>query len=181
MPVLAPRSTKAGDVDDGRIWPRLEVEGTNVVPSLPRLDKHKEVVKEGSTGGHTYEHLAEVDKDSCLEDGVGREVLKLKSELLQQQQEEGRDRQRQPAGDVADEQHELLGGEIAEGSGAGADSSSEPRRAPSEQAAHQVECSLRLETLRVAKRSHGMCGHASGEQRSTKAKGRKRLGENAKR
>jgi hypothetical protein len=179
--VLPPRSTKGGDVDDGQIWPRLEVVGTNVVPSLPELDKHKEVAEEGSTEGHTYEHLAEVDEDSRLEDGVGREVLKLKFELLQQQQEEGRDRQRQPTGDVGGEQHELSGGEITEGSGASVDSSGEPRRAQSEQGAHQVECSLRLETLRVAKRSHGVCGGASGEQRSMKAKRRRRLRENAKR
>jgi hypothetical protein len=86
-----------------------------VVPSLPRLDQHEEVAEEGSTGGHTYEHLAEVDEDGCLEDGVGREVLKLKPELLQQQQEEGRDRQRQPTGDVGGEHHELPVGEIAKG------------------------------------------------------------------
>jgi hypothetical protein len=84
-PVLPPRSTKGGDVDDDRIWPRLEVVGTDVVPSLPGLDKHKELAEEGSTGGHTYEHLAEVDEDGLLKDGVGREVLKLKPELLQQQ------------------------------------------------------------------------------------------------
>jgi hypothetical protein len=53
-----------------------------VVPSLPRLDQHKEVAEEGSAGDHTYEHLAEVDEHGCLEDGVGREVLKLKPELL---------------------------------------------------------------------------------------------------
>jgi hypothetical protein len=132
-------------------------------------------------GSHTYEHLTEVDEDGRLEDGVGCEVLKRKPELLQQQQEERRDQQRQPVGDVGGEQHELPGGEIAEGSDADADSSGEPRRAPSEQAAHQVERSLILETVRVAKRSHGVCGGASGEQRSTKAKGHKRLGENAKR
>jgi hypothetical protein len=90
-------------------------------------------------------------EDGRLEDGVGREVLKLKFELLQQQQEERRDRQRQPAKDVEDEQHELPGGEITEGSDAGADSSGKPRRAPSEQVTRQVECSLRLEMLRVAK------------------------------
>jgi hypothetical protein len=56
-----------------------------VVPSLPGLDQHEEVLEEGSARGHTYEHLAEVDEDGCLEDGVGREVLKLKPELLQQQ------------------------------------------------------------------------------------------------
>jgi hypothetical protein len=114
-PVFPPRTTKGGDVDYGRIWPRLEVVGTDVVPSLPRLDQHGEVAKEGSLGGRTYEHLAEVDKDGCLEDGVGREVLKLKPELLQQQQEEGRNRQRQPTRDVGGEQHELPDGKIAKG------------------------------------------------------------------
>jgi hypothetical protein len=34
---------------------------------------------------HPHEHLAEVGKDGRLEDGVGREVLKLEPELLQQQ------------------------------------------------------------------------------------------------
>jgi hypothetical protein len=101
-----------------------------VVPSLPGLDQHEEVAEEGSTGGHTYKHLVEVDEGGCLEDGVGREVLKLKPKLLQQQQKEGRDRQRQLAGDVGGEQHELPGGEIAKGDNAGADSSGEPRRAP---------------------------------------------------
>jgi hypothetical protein len=79
----------------------------------------------------------------------GGEVLKLEAELLQQQQEERRDRQRQPAGEVGDEEHELPGGEIVEGSGAGADPSSERRRVPSEQVAHQVEHALGLETLRM--------------------------------
>jgi hypothetical protein len=122
-----------------------------VVPSLPRLDQHEEVAEERSAGSHPYEHLAEVDEDGRLEDGVGREVLELKTELLQHQHEKGRDRQRQPVGDVGDEQHELPDGEIDEGRSAGADSSGKPRRAPAEQAARQVECSLRLEMLRVAK------------------------------
>jgi hypothetical protein len=86
-----------------------------VVPSLPRLDQHEEVAEEGSAGGHTYEHLVEVNEDRCLEDGVGCEVLKLKPELLQQQQEEWQNRQRQPARDVGGEHHELPGGEIAKG------------------------------------------------------------------
>jgi hypothetical protein len=85
---------------------------------------------------HPHKHLAEVGEDGHLEDGVGREVLKLEAKLLQQQQEEGRDRQRQPAGELGDEEHELPGGEIAEGSGAGADPSGERRHAPSEQVAH---------------------------------------------
>jgi hypothetical protein len=143
-----------------------------MVPSLPKLDQHEEMVEQGSTGGHPYEYLTEVDKDGRLEDGVGCKVLKLEPELLQQQQEERRDRQRQPAGEVGDEQHELPGGEIVEGSGASADPPGERRRAPSEQVAHQVEHSLRLETLGMAKRSHGLCGGASAEQRNTKAKER---------
>jgi hypothetical protein len=105
---------------------------------------------------------------------VGREVLKLKAELLQQQQEERRDRQRQPAGEVGDEEHELLGGEIAEGSGAGADPSGERRRAPSEQVAHQIECPLGLEMLGMNQRSHGDYG--GGKQKSANAKGRRGLG-----
>jgi hypothetical protein len=83
-----------------------------------------------------------VAEDGHLEDGVGREVLKLEAELLQQQQEERRDRQRQPAGEVGDEEHELPGGETAEGSGTDVDPFGERRRAPSKQVAHQVECPL---------------------------------------
>jgi hypothetical protein len=88
-----------------------------------------------------------VGKNGRLKDGVGREVLKLEAELFQQQQEERRDRHRQPAGEVGDEEHELPGGEIAEGSGAGVDLSDERRCAPSEQVAHQIECPLGLEML----------------------------------
>jgi hypothetical protein len=173
VPIFPPCAAEGGDVGYGRIWPRLKIVGTKMVPSLPRLDQHEEVAEEGSTWGHPHEHLAEVDEDGRLEDGVGRKVLKLELELLQQHQEERRDRQLQPAGEVGDEQHELPGGEIAEGSGAGADPSGEPRRASSEQATHQVERSLSLETLGMAKRSHGLCGGASAEQRNTKAKGRR--------
>jgi hypothetical protein len=179
-PVFPPRVANGGDVDNGWIWPCLEVVGTDVVPSLPGLDQHEEVAEEGSTGGHTYEHLIEVDEDGCLEDGVGREVLKLKPELLQQQQKEGQNWQRQLARDVGGEQHELPGGKIAEGGSAGTDSSGEPWSAPPKQATHQVKRFLRLKAVRVTKRSHGECGGAGVEQRSTKAKGRNRLGENAK-
>ena len=42
-----------------------------VVSGLLGLDQHEEVAEEGSAGGHTYKHLAEVDEDRCLEDGVG--------------------------------------------------------------------------------------------------------------
>jgi hypothetical protein len=67
---------------------------------------------------HPHEHLAQVGEDGCLEDGVGREVLKLEAELFQQQQqEERRDRQRQPVGEEGDEEHKLPGGEIAVGRG----------------------------------------------------------------
>jgi hypothetical protein len=105
------------------------------------------VAKEGGTGGHPYEHLAEVDKDGRLQDGVGSKVLKLEAELLQQQQEERRDRQSQPAGDVGDEQNKLPNGEIAEGSGAGTDPCGVCGRAPPKQAAHQVERRLRMEAV----------------------------------
>jgi hypothetical protein len=73
----------------------------------------------------------------------------LEAELPQLQQEEGPNRQHQPAGDVGDEEHELPDGEITEGSGAGADPSGEHRRAPSEQVAHLVVCRLGLEALEI--------------------------------
>jgi hypothetical protein len=92
-------------------------------------------------------HLTGVGEDGHLKDEAGREVLRLEAELLQQQHEERRDRQRQPVGEVGDEEHELPGGEIAEGRGADTDPSGERRRTPSEQVVHQVECHLGLEAL----------------------------------
>jgi hypothetical protein len=92
-------------------------------------------------------HLAEVGDDGRLKDKAGREVLRLEADLLQQQHEERRDQQRQPTGEVGDEEHELFGGEITERRGADTDPSDERRHTPSEQVAHQVECHLRLEAL----------------------------------
>jgi hypothetical protein len=80
----------------------------------------------------------------------GGKVLELETELLQQQQEERQDLQRQPAGDVGGEQQKLPGGEIAEGDGAGMDPSSKPRRAPSKQPTRQVELPLGLEMVGAA-------------------------------
>jgi hypothetical protein len=91
---------------------------------------------------HPHEHLAQMGKNGRLEDGVGREALMLKAELLQQQQEERPDRQHQPTGEVGDEEHELPGGETAEERSADVDPFGERRRPPSKQVAHQVECHL---------------------------------------
>ena len=96
---------------------------------------------------HPHRHIVEVGDDGCLKDEAGREVVRLEAELLQQQHEERRDRQRQAAGEVGDEEHDLPGGEIAVRSGANMDPSGERRHTPSEQVAHQVECHLRLEAL----------------------------------
>jgi hypothetical protein len=148
-PVFPPRTAEGGDVGAGRIRPCLEVVGTEMVLGLPRFHQHEEMAEEGGAGCHPHEHIAQVGEDGCLEDGVGHEVLKLEAELLQQQQEERRKRQRQPTGKVGDEEHELPGDEITEGSGADVDPSSKHWRAPSEQVAHQVECPLGLETLRM--------------------------------
>jgi hypothetical protein len=91
-------------------------------------------------------HLPEVGDDGRLKDEAGREVLRLEAELLQQH-EERRDRQRQPAGEVGNEEHELSGGEIAVRRGADTDPSGERRHTPSKQVAHQVEYHLGLEVL----------------------------------
>jgi hypothetical protein len=43
---------------------------------------------------HAHKHFIEVNEDCHLKDEVGHEVLKLKLELLWQQQNEGQNRQR---------------------------------------------------------------------------------------
>jgi hypothetical protein len=78
-------------------------------------------------------------------------VLKLEAKLLQQHQEERRDRQRQPAGDIRGEQNELPGGEVTKRDGASADPPGEHRRTPSKQVAHHIERRLGLEAVRLAK------------------------------
>jgi hypothetical protein len=92
-------------------------------------------------------HLAEVGEDGRLRDEAGCEVLRLEVEQLHHTDEERRDRQRQPTGEVGDEEHELHGGEIVVRRDADTDPSGERRRTPSEQVAHQVECHLGLEAL----------------------------------
>jgi hypothetical protein len=91
-PAFPPHAAEGGDVGAGRIRPCLEVVGAEMVLGLPRFHQHEEMVEERGAGRHPHEHLAEVGEDGRLEDGVGREVLKLEAELLQQQQEERRDR-----------------------------------------------------------------------------------------
>jgi hypothetical protein len=115
-----------------------------------------------------------MDKDGYLEDGVGREMLELKSELLQQQQEERQNRQRQPTEEIGNEEHKLPGSEIAEGSSAGPDPPGERRRAPSKQAAHRVERLLSLEMIKTKQHGHG--NHGGGRLGSTNAEKRGGLG-----
>jgi hypothetical protein len=144
-----------------------------MILGLPELHKHEKLAEEGGTRRYPHEHLAQVSKDGHLKDGVGREVLELKTELLQQQHEEGQDRQRQPARKVGDEEHKLPGGEIAEGSSAGSDPPGVHRRTPSQQAAHHTECPLSLETLRMNQRGHGDYG--GEKQKNANAMGRRGL------
>jgi hypothetical protein len=96
---------------------------------------------------HPHEHLARVGKNGCLEDGVGREALMLKAELLQQPREERRDQQHQTTREVGDKEHGLPDGETVKERSAGANPSGERRHAPSEQVAHRDECHLGLEAL----------------------------------
>jgi hypothetical protein len=145
-----------------------------VVFALPRPHQHKKLAEEGSACCHSHEHLTEMDKDGHLEGGVGREVLELKSELLQQQQEERQNRQRQPAEEIGDEEHKLPGSKIAEGSSAGPDPLGERRRAPFEQVVHRVERFLGLVMIRANQHGHG--DHGGGKLGSTNAERRGRLG-----
>jgi hypothetical protein len=94
-----------------------------------------------------HKHLTEVGDDGCPKDEAGRGVLRLEAELLQQRHKERRDRQRQPAGEVGDEEHKPSGGEITVRRGADTDPSGERWHTPSRQVAHQVERHLGLEAL----------------------------------
>jgi hypothetical protein len=173
-PVLPPRAAKGGNVGHCWIWPCLKVVGPKVVFALPRPPQHKKLAEKGSASCHSHEHLTEMDKDGHREDGVGREVLELESELLQQQLEERRNRQRQPAEEIGDEEHKLPSSKIAEGSSAGPDPPGERRRAPSEQVAHRVERLLYLVMIGVNPHGHG--NHDGGKLGSTNAERRGRLG-----
>jgi hypothetical protein len=75
----------------------------------------------------------------------GGEVLKLKAELLQEQEEEGGDRRHQPAHGVRVEEDELPRGKVVEGDFTGPYLPGLLRRGPSQKAAHRVQLSLALE------------------------------------
>jgi hypothetical protein len=145
-----------------------------VVFALPRPHQYTKLVKKGSASCHPHEHLTKMDKDGHLGDGVGREVLELESELLQQQLEERRNRQIQPTEEVGDEEHKLPGGKITEGSSAGPDPPGERRRAPSEHVAHRIERLLGLVMIGVNQHGHG--NHGGGKLRSANTERRGRLG-----
>jgi hypothetical protein len=82
-------------------------------------------------------------------------VLKLKVELLQEQEEEEGDRRHQPAHGVRGEEDELPRGQVIEGDFASPDPPDELRRGPSQKAAHRVQLDLALEAAGLTKRRHG--------------------------
>jgi hypothetical protein len=94
------------------------------------------------------------------EDGVGGEVLELKAELLQEQEEEGGDWWHQPAGDVRIEEDELPRDQVVEGARACPDLPGELQCGPPQEAAHRVELFVALEAAGMAKKRHGgdCCG-----------------------
>jgi hypothetical protein len=96
-----------------------------------------------------------VDEDGHEEDGVGGEVLELKAELLQEQEEEGGDWWHQPAGDVRVEEDKLPRDQVIEGARACPDLPNELWRGPPQEAAHRVKLALTLKAAGLTKRIHG--------------------------
>ena len=90
---------------------------------------------------------------------MGGEVLKLKPEILQQQQEEGRNRQPQSGENVRDEQHELAGLQIAERKTARLNPPGKLGGRPPKHTAHRIQTLLGLVAARTAKGRH-CCGGA---------------------
>jgi hypothetical protein len=142
--------------------PELEVVGADLALAPPCPDQGVEMPEDGDTGTDPHEHLHEVGEDGHEEDEVGGEVLELKTELLQEQKEEGGDWWRQPAGDVRVEEDELPRDQVIEGARAFPDLPGELRRGPTQMAAHRVELILALEAVGLAKRGHGGDGKDAG-------------------
>ena len=114
-PVLPLGAGEGTDVGAGHPVPQLEVVGADDAPTPPKPDEGIIMPEDGDAGADPHEHLHEVDEDRHQEDGVGGEVLQLKPELLQQQEEEGGDRGHQPAADEGVEEDKLPHDQVAEG------------------------------------------------------------------
>jgi hypothetical protein len=101
---------------------------------------------------------------------VGGEMMKLETELLQEQEEEGGDRGNQPAHGVRVEEDELPRGKVVEGDFAGPNLPGLRWCGPSQKAAHRVQLRLTLEAAWGRKRSHGNGVELAmdGSQRSRK-------------
>jgi hypothetical protein len=123
--------------------------------------------EDGDVGPHPQEHLHEVGEDGHEEDGVGGEVLKLKTELLQKQKEEGGDRRRHPAGDVCVEEDELPHDQVVEGARACPDLPGELRRGPPQEATHHVELFRLLDMAAIAANARGKDCKDAGRGRNT--------------
>jgi hypothetical protein len=155
VPVLLLGAGEGADVGAGRRLPELEVVGGDLAPAPSRPDQGIKMPEDGGAGADPHEHLHEVGEDRHEEDGVGGEVLELKPELLQEQEEEGGHRRHQPAHGVRVEEDEFPRGKVAEGDLAGPDPSDELRRGPSQKAAHRVQLVLMLEAAGKTERRHG--------------------------
>jgi hypothetical protein len=82
-------------------------------------------------------------------------MMKLETELLQEQEEEGGDRRNQPVHNVRIEEDEFPCGKVAERDLAGPDFPDVRRRGPPQKAPHRVQLFLALEAARERKRGHG--------------------------
>ena len=85
---------------------------------------------------------------------MGREMLELEAEILQQQHEERGDRQPQASGNVRDKQHKFPGAQIAEGNRACSNTPGSLLWTPPKQAVHRVQLLLGLEAMWTSKGRH---------------------------
>src|SRR6185312_13599673 len=105
-------------------------------------------------------------------------MLELEAEILQQQQEERRDRQPQAGGNVRNKQHKFPGAQIAEGNRACSNPPGSLQWTPPKQVAHRVQFLLGLETTGTNEGCHLAMearNNLRGRARGSKAKGRKGL------
>jgi hypothetical protein len=79
-----------------------------VVWAPPGGLQREEEPKQMHRWSHNHIHLIEVDEDRHQHERVRRQVMKLKVVVLQQHEEEGGRREREPGQDVGGEEHDFV-------------------------------------------------------------------------
>jgi hypothetical protein len=107
-PALPPDRENEYDVTAMTLCPALKVVAANERWALAYNLQYEEASEQPHRRLHPHEHLTEVDEDGHHRNRVGREVRQLEPVILQQREEEGRQRRHQPSQGVCRKEDEVL-------------------------------------------------------------------------